>query len=377
MTNAAGERELSSFRIVRASPRPRHIGVVVAIAASIAIVGCSRPLGDERALAMARWVQQRNLILHSLDADAYQTASLETAQAKLMEILERDPDNESARLLLAHVLLQDDQLGRSAALLQELERDGHVNPQVYYLTGVTKELTRDYTAAAKYYARALRARPGHQPYVTATAEALLASGNVSGAKAFLGAVDSPLKDSAEWFCLQAEAACLDQRYQPAAALYRDALQLASATGDDDGDEWIVRRLADVYRKLDRYADAVELLETLSRSPHIADPNAVREELAWCYLKLKRTQDAAETINLLKSGHQGMSALWTALAQLHMEEKDWSRTRHALSRAYIADPSDLNSMMLSTFISVRAGDTDAATKTLARWRDAKPPPEMTH
>ena len=63
----------------------------------------------------------------------------------------------------------------------------------------------------------------------------------------------------------------------------------------------------------------------------------------------------------------MSALWTALAQLHLEQDDWSAARHALSRAFIEDPSDANSLILSTFISTHAADTKDAESTFARRR----------
>ena len=373
MTNAARTRESSLFCNLRTLRKRLYVVVVVTLLSPMAIVGCSRPLSGGRELAMARWVQTRNTILQDLAANAYQTGALETAQGKLMDVLERDPNNESVKLLLAHVLLENGQPEQSAILLQELEANGRANPQVYYLAGLTKELRRDYSAAARYYARALRERPGHQPYVRATAEALLASGNVSGAKAFLGTIDSPLKDSPDWLCLQAEAACLDQRYEPAAALYREALEVSSVAGD--GDQRIMRRLAGVYQKLDRHADAVELLESLSRNTHDADPIGIGEELAWCYLKLKRTQDAAETISALKAEDRDVSALWTALAQLHLEQENWARAKQALGRAFIADPSDANSLMLSTFISIRAGDTTAAHKTFARWRVIPPKTAM--
>lgn len=305
MTNGVGTDETGLFWKVRAARKRQYIGVAVTLLLPISMVGCSRPLSGERELAMARWVLTRDAVLRNLAADAYQTGALQTAQVKLMDVLERDPDNESVKLLLAHVLLENDKLEQSGRLLQELESNGRANPQVYYLIGLTKELTRDHAGAARYYARALRERPGHQPYVKATAEALLASDNVTGAKAFLGAVDSPLKDSPGWLCLQAEAACLDKRYEAAVTLYRDALEVSPATGD--GDEWIVRRLAGVYQKLDRFAAAVEQLEQLRLNPLGTDPKGVREELAWCYLKLKRKLEAAEIINGLKGEDSHISS----------------------------------------------------------------------
>ena len=114
----------------------------------------------QRAEAVARSIDQQHEQADLIAArDLWQRGEAENCKRRLNELLTRNPDQIEARLLLAEVLLDENQVQEGIRVLKPAEAAHHDDARVQYTMGLLLDAAGSQEGARSHYQTAARLEP--------------------------------------------------------------------------------------------------------------------------------------------------------------------------------------------------------------------------
>ncbi len=326
----------------------------------LVVGGCLEPLSERREAVQAGWHAMRHDVAFDLAVEAYGHGDLVQARRNLVEIMEAQPENDDARILLARVCVESGQVSEAYRLLEVYNGSKVAPPEAFFVYGLVLEISQQYAAAADHYRRAADAKPEHFPYVAAATEAYLSVGDDISAREVVDAANSYQQPSAEWYCLKAELVYAENDLQQAVTHYESARLLKPDLADRHG-IFIARTLAYLYRALSRHDDATRLLEDLATATGDAQD---RELLAWSCLAQGRLERASHVIAMFNGEDVDTLTLWLQVAKRYAEHDQFEQAEISLMQAKAIDADDPDVVLLESYFAARTGDDRQARAAIA-------------
>jgi tetratricopeptide (TPR) repeat protein len=134
----------------------------------------------QRAEAVARSIDQQHEQADVIAArDLWQRGDHEGCKRRLNELLTRNPDQLEARLLLAEVLLDENQAQEGIRVLKPAEAAHHDDARVQYSMGLLLDASGSQAGARSHYQAAARLEPGNEVYTVSYNEAVTSAKGVA------------------------------------------------------------------------------------------------------------------------------------------------------------------------------------------------------
>jgi tetratricopeptide (TPR) repeat protein len=152
-------------------------------------------------------------------------------------------------------------------------------------------------------------------------------------------------------------------------LHNDALpHLLRVAALDAADPRPHRLIGLIQKDFESYPRAIDSYrESLRRSAHQPDGDAIRQELAECQLKLRQYQEALDTLADCRPGPER----WALEAEGCQGAGRLDEARSLLDRTLQATPANLRALLLRGTLALEDGDADAAVQALAQAAAAYP------
>lgn len=328
----------------------------VTLVVALPIVGCATMTHNERKIeAQTRFAKVRAGFQLQIAQQAFTNGQFEDAALAAAESLHMDPTEAGAYELLAKANLALGHGQAAETVLDAAEKEGLTTADLLYLRGIIFEYRDQRERAVAEFAAAWELEPGRAEFLTAQAECLVELDRPRVALRLLDEHRNEVDHGASIAVLAAKiAALLDDRGQMVRR-YREALS-ATRGGYSEG----ARQLGLLLVDLERFAEALELLEPLLSAAPPEESGTLRFALARCYLATDRSSDALE---MLKDVSAGDSAAQLALARAAIETGDHLTALRASSAAAKIHPGDPTAQLARALAQWRRRDHGAAASTL--------------
>jgi tetratricopeptide (TPR) repeat protein len=134
----------------------------------------------QRADAFARSIDQQHEQADLVAArDLWQRGDHESCKRRLNELLTRNPEQLEARLLLAEVLLDENQAQEGIRVLKPAEAAHHDDARVQYTMGLLLDASGSQEGARSHYQTAARLEPGNEVYTVSYNEATTSANGIA------------------------------------------------------------------------------------------------------------------------------------------------------------------------------------------------------
>jgi tetratricopeptide (TPR) repeat protein len=134
----------------------------------------------QRADAFARGIDQQHEQADLVAArDLWQRGDHESCKRRLNELLTRNPEQLDARLLLAEVLLDENQAQEGIRVLKPAETAHHDDARVQYTMGLLLDASGSQEGARSHYQAAAMLEPGNEVYTVSYNEAITSAKGIA------------------------------------------------------------------------------------------------------------------------------------------------------------------------------------------------------
>lgn len=350
---------------------------VVCISLSWTIAGCAglhqilapRPQKEE---AKARWSLMRAKVKLQLAENEFKAGHLDESLKSLDEVLQLEPENPRAVLLLARVRLESGQLNAARNAVAEALLLMPDSAEPSYVAGMIAERGENWPEAIRFYSRASDMSPDDPDYLAAQIEAMMALGQSGDALALLDSRMSRFDNEPRLRYLAAE---IHRSMGQSASAARE---LRMAARNDSGSVILQDDLGETLSASGRDAEAVGLLEARQREEDRraaggADiDNAAstqrRLTMARSYLRLGRTDDARQVLHDLLEAAPEQSAAWLLLARVETDSERWAAACDAAEHAARLMPDHDAAHLMCAYARLRKenprGAAEAARRAIA-------------
>ena len=250
---------------------------------------------------------------------------------------EADPENESLGVEVARRRLARKEFPAALALLKSAAARPDAAPEVHSLLGLTHLQMGHGPEALEAYRKALAKQPGNPGAYVAFARLLLEQGRVDEAQSTLDQGMALHPDDPMLLVQFAETLHLIRTKEPkrvAATRARFLDWLDQAGAKDPKDPAVLLRLAELNKTAGR-GDVAERLFKASKTRAPRNPFA-SARLAEMYLKEGKLAEATEQLESLQRDEPTNPAPWYYLGLLAMERRDFPRAEELFSRSLALD-----------------------------------------
>lgn len=329
------------------------------LATIAALSGCqSVQPPNERALAQQRWQGARAQVVCSVGNEYLKVGDLDKAQVSASDAIKLDAKSVPAHVLLAKVWLEKGQYGQSLEELHKAQPLAPERAEIPYLMGVALEKQSELGEALKSYQVARGLDQTNNAYVMASAEVMVAMGNVTEALTVLAGRLAKSEGDAGMLALAGDVALLADEPAKAVDFYQRCqdMQPDSPTAREG--------LAKARFFSGQYKTA---LEDLSR---LAAVEPYKDKCSWVYIMMgdchsrlgqsAQAKSAYETASTLEPGEV---QVWLELARSALAVKDSARAILSARRALTIEPDHAEASLMLGYAQFRQGQIPAAQATL--------------
>jgi tetratricopeptide (TPR) repeat protein len=270
--------------------------------------GCDSPAQRKKA-AREKWEKASARIKLALAQQQCANAKYDQAEETIRECLSADPAMPQAHLLLAKLLLaQNDRAGGVSELQAAVEFDKELHEAWYWL-GLTAQQDKDYQQAYDHYTRALSLEPANVEYILAVAETQVTLNNSSEAVKLLTQRMSDLPRNVSLTVAAADLMLRVGKDEEAIRLYRQAMLLTADNND------IAEALGYAYVFSGKWREGAEVFEKLLQQ--CRDEQAKKmylQVVAMCSMNSGRYEKALHYYRDLTAGEQDNAEIWVKMGQ---------------------------------------------------------------
>jgi len=321
---------------------------IIPILATVAVAGCNLE-NKQNIEAHQRWARTRACVICGVGAEHLKVGDLDKATASAAQALELDADCVAGRLLMAKALLEKGRYLRAAEHLHRAETHAPANAEVPYLLGVALEKREQYDEALKHYQKARALDPSNDAYVTASAEALAASGRSLLALELLETRLERTDGTPSMLALAGELAMLVEEPGKAVDYYHRCLDMQSENlSAREG-------LAKAYFFAGKHAEALGVLKSLAGQTRYAG------KACWvylitgdCHMALNQPRQAQVAYEQAGRIEPGEPAIWVAQAKAALAAGDVARARIAARRALTLKPAGRDAQVVLAYALLAEG-----------------------
>lgn len=303
-----------------------------------------------------RWNDVRARLKAQLAADSLAKGRLDAAERHVAEAIGLSPDDPSAHVLRAKILLERGQTAAAAEALDRAVERGGDDAQIDYLYGLIAQRYGHFDVALAWYQRAFERDPHQAHYVVAMAEMLVAADRASEALELVRARWTDFEDNVAIRALAGDIYIMLGRYEEAAQAYRVAVQASP------NDPHLAVRLGTC---LARSGSHLEAREVLSAAVEKMDPvpGSVLIELGRCHLAMNELIEARAAFRGATEINPDQPRGWSWLARTAIEADDLLTARRAAAQAARLAPDSTEYAMLLGYVCWRQQDHSQAIRAL--------------
>jgi Tfp pilus assembly protein PilF len=239
------------------------------------------------------------------------------------------------------------------------------------MRGVMLERSRQVSSALQSYERARQLDPAEKDYLVAEAECLVALGRTEEARQrVLEAIDDFERDGT-LDTLVAEISMLLGQDEDAAAAFRRAMPLL---GEND---LVAEEFGLLLVRMDRFAEAVSVLQPLFERAGDETPGLVVRALARSHLELGRADTAEQILRdrLRKRPEDGEA--WLLRAEAAIGCRDIAAAERHIEAALRLAPGDQQAHLLHGYVAWRQGALAEAAASLRKSLELDPDNVLAH
>jgi predicted Zn-dependent protease len=326
------------------SKRGVRLAVAVVLAGAGAIGGA---VGLSRSLPGQLWWADR----------ALDQGRLDEAEAILLPLARIEDPRAITRLARLRLLQH-----RPDSVVRILEHrlKSPANPEWLALLGEADLAVGHTQEAWGVYRALLEQRPDDIPSLIRYAELTYRHSGLAEALIPYRRLEKLQPNQAQWPKAVGQIYMEIDRYELAAAAFRDALRIEPSNGD------IRFALAEAEFLSGRLTDSLADLDLAGRArPNDARFAAARAE---CLLALGRTEEAVEQLDAILTREPSHTRALRLRAEVHLRQREFARALELLELARATDPQDWRVLYKLTQVYDRLGRRDEARAVEVRMRD---------
>ena len=325
----------------------------------LAATGCQKSVRESRLEADTRWHRMRSRITYAEAGEHLKAGRLAAAASKAQETLTLDGAFTDARVLLGKIHIER---GHYDQAIEELDRSCRELPpsksaHAWYLLGVAQEKYGQLDQAFTSYQRSHSLDGTNMAAVTATAEVLVAMGQVRRAQLYLEIYIPKAAGETSMFELAGRLAVMQKEYDKAVGFYQRAC-------DEDRKNLRYREsLGSAQFYGGHYAEAAETLKGLAEARAEQTPSWMHTMLGDSYMALGRAGEARRWYVSASESSPSTPEVWVNLAKVEMSLEDMPRAIMAARQALQLNVRHLDAVVLLGYALVREGKVDPAVRAL--------------
>jgi tetratricopeptide (TPR) repeat protein len=365
---------------------------LVALCGACALGGCGshgRYTREHISAAKVKMDAMKAATEFEMGRSAFLAGDLEKALRSVNNSIMLNPQVARSHVMRGRILLEQGAMDEAMDALRRAESVDPASHDAKYYLGIAHERILDRAAALTYYRAAAELDPANAQYAIATAEMMMETGDLAGAREFLESRGPTFRHHAGVRQTLGHTALLQGDRARAAEMFNEARLLAP------DDTQIAEDLARVLIDLGDFAQADIHLSRLLREaaeapatentritradgrPVKREPAPTRRDLlalrALCLAKLDRPVEARDLLLQLTRPPEGDNDVnaWIALGEVSFVLRDQSRLRQSASRVVGLAPQRPEGHTLRALAARSAGDLPAAVVAARRAAELRP------
>lgn len=339
--------------------KTRSIIIILAAASVATLGGCGGPTQaglDARADARDRINAFTAQFTYDQARQDYESGQFERALRNVNAAIGESPDIPKYWLLQGQIHLEMNDLEEAMAAFETAIGLDEKFADAHYYAGIVLQRWSDDELAYQHYLSAFEADPTDVHYLMATAEALIALGELDGARELVLAKLTYFEHDPALRQLLGQIALLDGDPVSAAHLYEEALLMNPDNAS------LLEELAWVQYEAEMYGQCYESVHKLRQSQSTERYDLLHLE-ARCLVILGRAKDAHDAYTKLVREYPSNEALWIEFGTLAWKVNDYRRLAECSVQAIDIAPDRFEGYMLKGIYERHRGRLDDAIALL--------------
>ena len=349
----------------------RWILAAIVLAAASGCDQMTAKFDEQKIKAEKRWYSARSRVLYRLAENRFAGGELDSARKSVEQALVMDPQFTEAELLLARIQIEEGQYASALAALRKAAEGDPNSSETVYLVGVAQEKTGKLDDALASYRRAYALDEQNMSAVKATAEVLVAKGDIRQAQIYVDSFLPKADEDPGMHELAGRLAMMQKEYAKAAKHYEYASDL------DYKNVRYQEELGRAHYSAGQLERAADTLSALVAVKDYKAPTWVYMMLGDCRLSRGRARQAFEAYYSASERSPESPAVWTGVAKSALAMGDAPRAILAARKALQLAPGDMDATLLLGYALLRSGQASSAVQTLTRAASDHPDNSMIH
>ncbi|MGA2500703.1 MAG: tetratricopeptide repeat protein [Tepidisphaeraceae bacterium] len=322
---------------------------------TLIVAGCSndKPEPTGRDKLHTQWNNARAGVLYGLAKQQFEGGNVAEARKSLDEAIRLQSDNVSLRILSARVSIEQGKLESAVKELDNVRAIDPNNAEADYLMGVIYQRWQKPENALKWYVRASEKNPAELAYAMARAETLVSQNRGDEALDYLQQRLAYFENASPIRVLAGQLLLWSGKRAEAVTMFREASILTPE------DEQIREHLALALYRNGQYAEAITVIERLTRNERFAGRADLLLALGESLLGANRPEDARGIFQNLAQNQPAEPHIWLVLAKAGLACNDTERAEMSIRKAIALDANSVDASVLMGYLRIRQGRLDDA------------------